>query len=59
MNKHHLYQINQDIKEVLMKKSILILTLTLAVSYTALADAVTYDSAEEIIERIKFESRHK
>ena len=42
-----------------MKKSILILTLTLAVSYTALADAVTYDSAEEIIERIKFESRHK
>ena len=42
-----------------MKKSILILTLTLAVSFTALAQAVTYDSSEEIINRIQAEMRHK
>ena len=42
-----------------MKKTILILTLALTASYTALADAVTYDSAKEIIERIQFETRHK
>ena len=42
-----------------MKKTILILTLALTASYTALADAVTYDSAKEIIERVQFETRHK
>ena len=42
-----------------MKKTILILTLAVAVSYTALADAVTYDSSKEIIERIQLEMRHK
>ena len=42
-----------------MKKIILILTLAMAVSYTALADAVTYDSSKEIIERIQLEMRHK
>ena len=42
-----------------MKKTFLILTLTLAVSYTALAEAVTYDSSKEIIERIQLEMRHK
>ena len=42
-----------------MKKTLLILTLTLASSYTALAEAVTYDSSKEIIERTQFEMRHK
>ena len=42
-----------------MKKTILILTMAMAVSYTALADAVTYDSSKEIIERIQLEMRHK
>ena len=42
-----------------MKKIILILTLAMAASYTALADAVTYDSSKEIIERIQLEMRHK
>ncbi|WP_435308471.1 hypothetical protein [Sebaldella termitidis] len=42
-----------------MKKTFLILTLTLAASYTALAEAVTYDSSKEIIERIQLEMRHK
>ena len=42
-----------------MKKSIIILTLTLAVTFTALAEAVTYDSSKEIIERIQLEMRHK
>ena len=42
-----------------MKKTILILTLAVAASYTALADAVTYDSSKEIIDRIQLEMRHK
>ena len=42
-----------------MKKTILILTLAVATSYTALADAVTYDSSKEIIDRIQLEMRHK
>ena len=42
-----------------MKKTLLILALTLAVSFTALADAVSYDSSKEIIDRIQLEMRHK
>ncbi len=41
-----------------MKKAILILTLVTAVSYTALASAVTYDSSKEIIERTQLETKH-
>ena len=41
-----------------MKKTILILTLVTAVSYTALANAVTYDSSKEIIAGIQAEMRH-
>ena len=41
-----------------MKKTILILTLVSAISFTALA-SVTYDSPEEIIKRIQFEMKHK
>ena len=41
-----------------MKKTLLILTLTLAASYTALASAVTYDSSKEIIAGTQAEMRH-
>ena len=42
-----------------MKKTISILALTLAVSFTALADAVSYESSKEIIDRIQLEMKHK
>mgnify|MGYP000240462695 FL=1 len=42
-----------------MKKTISILALTLGVSFTALADAVSYDSSKEIIDRIQLEMKHK
>ena len=41
-----------------MKKTILILTLVVTVSYTSLANAVTYDSSKEIIERMQADMRH-
>ena len=41
-----------------MKKTILILTLVVTASYTSLANAVTYDSSKEIIERTQAEMRH-
>ena len=40
-----------------MKKTLLILALTLAVSFTALADAVSCESSKEIIDRIQLEMR--
>ena len=42
-----------------MKKILLIPALTLAVSFTVLADAVSYDSSKEIIDRIQLEMKHK
>ena len=42
-----------------MKKTTIILALITAVSYMSLADAITYDTPKEIIERIQLESRHK
>ena len=41
-----------------MKKTILILTLVVTASYTALANAVTYDSSKEIIARTQADMRH-
>lgn len=41
-----------------MKKAAIILTLAVMTSFTALADAITYDTSEEIIARIQWEVKH-
>ncbi len=42
-----------------MKKAALILTLATITSFATFADAITYDTSDEIISRFKIEMRHK
>ena len=42
-----------------MKKAAVILTLAIITSFATFANAITYDTSEEIISRIQFEMRHK
>ena len=42
-----------------MKKAALIQNIETITSFATYADAITYDTSEEIISRIQFEMRHK
>ena len=42
-----------------MKRAAVILTLAVITSFASLANAITYDTSEEIIARIQLEMRHK
>ncbi len=42
-----------------MKKASFILTLAIITSFASFANAITYDTSEEIIARIQLEMKHK